>query len=137
MQVKPGKNCFRLAPFRHMITGKIRKTPVVAQHYAAMALAIPQAGLSLNFDVVTAILGHYILHVVNQRLPACSPVHANGVALGIAAGRAKYERTHGLASVLQGLLWSWAFNGGKALICQRKRKRHELFPHRLFSRRHP
>ena len=100
MQVKPGENGFRLGPLRHMVAGEIGEALVVAQHHAAMALAVPQAGLGFDLDVIAALLGHHILHVVNQRLPARAPVSARGFALRIAACRAKYERTHGLASVL-------------------------------------
>ena len=80
MQIKPGKNGFRLRPLRHMVAGEIGEALVIPQHHAAMALAIPQAGLGLDSDVMRALLGYHVLHMVNQRLPARAPVGARGFA---------------------------------------------------------
>jgi hypothetical protein len=41
MQVKPGENGFSLRPLRHMAAGEIGEALIVAQHHAAVALAVP------------------------------------------------------------------------------------------------
>ena len=74
-----------------MVSGKIGEALVIAQYHAAVALAIPQAGLSLNPDIFAARFGHHSLHMVNEGLPACASIAARGFSRGEAASGAKYE----------------------------------------------
>jgi hypothetical protein len=95
VQVKPREDRFSLRFRWHVVTGEVTEALVILKNHAAMLLAIPQASLGLNADIATGILSQHVLHVADQRFPAGAPVLTHLLFGGMAAGRAKYQRTHG------------------------------------------
>ena len=131
MQIKPRQNRLSLSLVRRMMSGEITEPRVVLDHHAAMLLAVPQASLRLNFNIIAACFSQHVLHVGQQGFASRAPIRPGLLIRGKPAGGAKDQRAHDACLVPWGIAKVRCFNVGKALVCQRKRKRHELHPHRL------
>ena len=70
MHVKPADNSLGLFPRRHMVTGKIAEALVILENHAAVLLAIPQASLGLDVDIIPPGFRQHVLHMTDQRFTA-------------------------------------------------------------------
>jgi hypothetical protein len=78
-----------------MVSGKITEALIILKNHAAMLLAVPQAGLCLDAHVIPRRLCEHVVHVSNQCFTPGSAIVTQFLLGRMAAGGAKYQRTHG------------------------------------------
>ena len=119
MEIEPVEDGLGLCPLRHMVAGEIAEAGVIAQEHAAMALAVPQAGLGFDRHVAAPTGGQHIAHVADQHLAAAAPVGSKFFSGRMAAGGAKDDRSHGAWTAASRVAKVHAFNVGNPPACQR------------------
>lgn len=118
MQFEPVENGLGLRSRRHMVAGKIAESVIVAQEHAAMALAVPQAGLGLEWNAAAA-LRECVTHMRDQRFTASTAVGSGFFLRRIPASGAHDDGTHESWTARSGIANKGAFNVGNAPCCQR------------------
>ena len=118
MKFEPVEDRISLRPRRRMIAGEIAEALIIAQEHAAMALAVPQAGLGLDSGAA-APFGDRLAHMGNQRFATASPIGPGLAGDRMAAGCAHHNGAHGACTVRSGVANDWAFIVGKHPACQR------------------
>ncbi len=99
MTVKPGQDRLGLLALRNMVSGKIGEPRIIAEHHAAMALAVPQTGLLLDHHVIAVLLGEQRFHMGDQHLATGASIGAEFLRRRKAASRAKNHAAHLALSV--------------------------------------
>ena len=118
MQFKPVENGFGLRPSRHMVAGEVTEAVVVTQEHAAMALAVPQAGLGLEWEAVPT-LRQRLSHMSYECFAAGAAI-GTGLIIGrMAAGGAHNDRAHEAWTARSGVANNGVLNVGNAPSCQR------------------
>ena len=118
MGCEPIQNGLRLFARWLMAAGEIGEALVIAQHHAAMPLAVPQAHLCLQSDVASPRRDH-VAHMRDQYLTAGPPVRAGLFSGRVPAAAAHNDIAHDVMSVRSGIAKGAAFNVGNLLVCQR------------------
>jgi NAD+ kinase len=116
---EPVEDGLGLRPRRLVVAGEIGKPLVIAQDHAAMAFAVPQAGLRLKPGPGVRPRRDGLTHVGDEGFTA-SPAIGTGLFAGrVLAGAAHNDFTHVAVRVRSGIAKVDAFNVGNLLVCQR------------------
>jgi NAD+ kinase len=101
-----------------MVAREVGEPLIVAQHHAAMALAIPKARLWRNIQADAALRDGPV-HVGDQRFAAGPAVRTKLFGCRKAAGAAHHDFPHPEFELAQGIAKQVAFNVGNLPGCQR------------------